>query len=45
MYRCVEVSAARRPLETLTIDKPEQLKALGHPMRLRVLELLGENDE
>jgi DNA-binding transcriptional ArsR family regulator len=29
----------------LTIDKPEQLKALGHPLRLRVLELLGENDE
>lgn len=33
------------PLRLLTIDKPEQLKALGHPLRLRVLELLGENDE
>jgi DNA-binding transcriptional ArsR family regulator len=33
------------PLGVLTIDKPEQLKALGHPLRLRVLELLGENDE
>ena len=33
------------PLGILTIDKPEQLKALGHPLRLRVLELLGENDE
>lgn len=32
-------------LGVLTIDKPEQLKALGHPLRLRVLELLGENDE
>jgi DNA-binding transcriptional ArsR family regulator len=32
-------------LETLVIDRPEQLKALGHPLRLRVLELLGENDE
>jgi DNA-binding transcriptional ArsR family regulator len=33
------------PLGILTIDRPEQLKALGHPLRLRVLELLGENDE
>ena len=33
------------PLGILTLDKPEQLKALGHPLRLRVLELLGENDE
>lgn len=30
--------------EVLTIDKPEQLKALGHPLRLRVLETLGESD-
>lgn len=29
-------------LDVLTIDKPEQLKALGHPLRLRVLEMLGE---
>ena len=35
----------REPLGVLTIDKPAQLKALGHPLRLRVLELLGENDE
>lgn len=35
----------REPLGVLTIEKPEQLKALGHPLRLRVLELLGENDE
>ena len=33
------------PFGIMTIDKPEQLKALGHPLRLRVLELLGENDE
>ena len=32
-------------LGILTIDRAEQLKALGHPLRLRVLELLGENDE
>ena len=29
----------------LTIDRPDQLKALGHPLRLRVLEALGETDE
>jgi DNA-binding transcriptional ArsR family regulator len=41
------VSSGRQgqALGVLTIDKPEQLKALGHPLRLRVLELLGENDE
>ena len=27
--------------ETLVLDKPEQLKALGHPLRVRVLEMLG----
>jgi DNA-binding transcriptional ArsR family regulator len=31
--------------EVLTIDRPEQLKALGHPLRLRVLEALGETEE
>jgi DNA-binding transcriptional ArsR family regulator len=30
--------------DVLTIDRPEQLKALGHPLRLRVLEALGEGD-
>jgi DNA-binding transcriptional ArsR family regulator len=28
-------------LEVLTISRPDQLKALGHPLRLRVIELLG----
>src|SRR5712691_5448112 len=34
---------ARLPamLDALTIDRPEQLKALGHPLRLQVLEMLG----
>jgi DNA-binding transcriptional ArsR family regulator len=32
-------------LGTLTIDRPEQLKALGHPLRLRVLEELGSRSE
>jgi DNA-binding transcriptional ArsR family regulator len=27
------------------LDRPEQLKALGHPLRLRVLEVLGESEE
>jgi DNA-binding transcriptional ArsR family regulator len=28
----------------LTLTRPEQLKALGHPLRLRVLEALSETD-
>jgi DNA-binding transcriptional ArsR family regulator len=31
-------------LDVLTIDQPEQLKALGHPLRLRVLEMLGQGE-
>jgi DNA-binding transcriptional ArsR family regulator len=31
--------------DTLLIDKPEQLKALGHPLRVRVLEMLGQDGE
>jgi DNA-binding transcriptional ArsR family regulator len=37
-----ESSEHRAPLDVLTIDRPDQLKALGHPLRLRVLEMLGE---
>jgi DNA-binding transcriptional ArsR family regulator len=29
-------------LDVVTIERPEQLKALGHPLRLRVLEILGD---
>ena len=32
-------------LDVLILDKPEQLKALGHPLRLRVLEMLGTSGE
>jgi DNA-binding transcriptional ArsR family regulator len=32
----------RQPREVLEIDRPEQLKALGHPLRLKVLQVLGE---
>jgi DNA-binding transcriptional ArsR family regulator len=31
-------------LDVLTINRPEQLKALGHPLRLRVLEMLGQSE-
>jgi DNA-binding transcriptional ArsR family regulator len=38
-------AAETKPLlDVLTLDKPEQLKALGHPLRLRVLETLGADD-
>lgn len=33
------------PGDVLTIGRAEQLKALGHPLRLRVLEVLGESGE
>jgi DNA-binding transcriptional ArsR family regulator len=39
----VSSRSARR--DALTIDRPEQLKALGHPLRLRVLEMLGAGTE
>jgi DNA-binding transcriptional ArsR family regulator len=31
--------------DTLIVDRPDQLKALGHPLRLRVLQALGETDQ
>jgi DNA-binding transcriptional ArsR family regulator len=31
--------------DVLTIERAEQLKALGHPLRLRVLEMLGGEEE
>ena len=33
------------PSDVLTIERAEQLKALGHPLRLRVLEMLGAEGE
>ena len=37
---------ARKPArDVLEIDRPEQLKALGHPLRLKVLQALGETDD
>jgi DNA-binding transcriptional ArsR family regulator len=31
--------------ETFEIDRPDQLKALGHPLRLKVLQALGDADK
>ena len=31
--------------DVLEIERPEQLKALGHPLRLKVLQVLGESDD
>src|ERR671933_801378 len=36
-------TAAER--DVLTIERPEQLKALGHPLRLRVLETLSKDSD
>ena len=32
------------PRDVLEVERPEQLKALGHPLRLKVLQVLGESD-
>src|ERR1700694_4847527 len=44
MYKCPRKTkgAGCSLQETLVLDKPEQLKALGHPLRVRVLEMLGQ---
>lgn len=36
--------AAGEARPPLTIERPDQLKALGHPLRLRVLELLADRE-
>src|SRR5213592_4391766 len=35
------MTAAPSTTDVFTIERAEQLKALGHPLRLRVLEMLG----
>jgi DNA-binding transcriptional ArsR family regulator len=32
------------PADVLEIERPEQLKALGHPLRLKVLQVLGDSE-
>jgi DNA-binding transcriptional ArsR family regulator len=41
----MSVVAPTAPSDVLTIERAEQLKALGHPLRLRVLEMLGGEGE
>jgi DNA-binding transcriptional ArsR family regulator len=31
--------------DVLEVERPEQLKALGHPLRLKVLQVLGESEK
>src|SRR4051795_5646371 len=33
------------PREVLEVERPEQLKALGHPLRLKVLQVLAESEQ
>ncbi|MFL5962820.1 MAG: ArsR/SmtB family transcription factor [Gaiellaceae bacterium] len=33
------------PRDVLEVERPEQLKALGHPLRLKVLQVLAESDK
>ena len=40
-----EAAPSVPPSDVLTIERAEQLKALGHPLRLRVLEMLGAEGE
>jgi DNA-binding transcriptional ArsR family regulator len=39
------MTPATQTRDVLVVDRPEQLKALGHPLRLRVLETLGGEEE
>jgi DNA-binding transcriptional ArsR family regulator len=40
-----EPQSQPNPREVLEIERPEQLKALGHPLRLKVLQVLGESEQ
>jgi DNA-binding transcriptional ArsR family regulator len=33
------------PRDVLEVERPEQLKALGHPLRLKVLQVLADSDK
>ena len=41
----MELPESDEILDVLVLDQPEQLKALGHPLRLRVLETLGTSSK
>ena len=38
-------SPEREVQDVLEIERPEQLKALGHPLRLKVLQVLGDSEQ
>jgi DNA-binding transcriptional ArsR family regulator len=38
-----ESQKERLPDDVLNVERPEQLKALGHPLRLKVLQALGQS--
>src|SRR5437762_13998251 len=40
-----EAEPQKKPRDVLDVERPEQLKALGHPLRLKVLQVLGESEE
>jgi DNA-binding transcriptional ArsR family regulator len=40
-----EAEPQKKPRDVLEIERPEQLKALGHPLRLKVLQVLGESEQ
>src|SRR3954453_1702510 len=40
-----EAEPQKKPRDVLEVERPEQLKALGHPLRLKVLQVLGESEE
>jgi DNA-binding transcriptional ArsR family regulator len=40
-----EAEPQKKPRDVLDVERPEQLKALGHPLRLKVLQVLGESEQ
>jgi DNA-binding transcriptional ArsR family regulator len=40
-----EAEPQKKPRDVLEVERPEQLKALGHPLRLKVLQVLGESEQ
>jgi DNA-binding transcriptional ArsR family regulator len=45
MSEAVPQKSQNAARDVLEIERPEQLKALGHPLRLKVLQVLGESEE
>ena len=43
-HPCVATAVPTPVRDVLVVERPDQLKALGHPLRLRILETLGGGD-